>query len=115
MNYAETRPERLRELIFRLRMNAAEFSDNIGIPRAETLYRVLNGHNNLSIAITDKIHNTYPDVNILWLLYGSGDMFQSKDDKEEIIELKRKNEILNEIVNRYERKNQGDSPLREDD
>ena len=52
----------------------SQFADKARIPRP-TLSQFLNGRNKrLSDDFTSKLHIAYPDLNILWLLFGEGDM-----------------------------------------
>lgn len=52
----------------------SQFADRAGIPRP-TLSQFLNGRNKrLSDDMTSKLHLAYPDLNILWLLFGEGEM-----------------------------------------
>ncbi len=57
----------------------SQFADKAGIPRP-TLSQFLNGRNKrLSDEFTSKLHIAYPDLNILWLLFGEGDMVTSQN------------------------------------
>lgn len=52
----------------------SQFADTCEIPRP-TLSQLLNGRNKkVSDEIITKIHNAYPSLNILWLMFGDGDM-----------------------------------------
>lgn len=52
----------------------SQFSDRCGIPRP-TMSQMLNGRNKrVSDEVISKIHNAYPDLSIMWLLFGEGDM-----------------------------------------
>lgn len=52
----------------------SQFADKAGIPRP-TLSQFLNGRNKrLSDDLTSKLHSAYPNLNVLWLLFGEGDM-----------------------------------------
>lgn len=52
----------------------SQFADRAGIPRP-TLSQFLSGRNKrLSDDFTAKLHNAYPELNVLWLLFGEGDM-----------------------------------------
>lgn len=52
----------------------SQFADTCEIPRP-TLSQLLNGRNKkVSDEIITKIHNAYPALNILWLMFGDGDM-----------------------------------------
>lgn len=51
------------------------FADNCGIPRP-TLSQLLNGRNKkVSDELIAKIHVAYPMLNVMWLMFGDGDMF----------------------------------------
>lgn len=51
------------------------FADTCDIPRP-TLSQLLNGRNKkVSDELITKIHNAYPALNIMWLMFGDGDMF----------------------------------------
>ena len=51
------------------------FADNCGIPRP-TLSQLLNGRNKkVSDELIAKIHAAYPMLNVMWLMFGDGDMF----------------------------------------
>lgn len=52
----------------------SQFADRAGIPRP-TLSQFLSGRNKrLSDEFTVKLHAAYPNLNVLWLLFGEGDM-----------------------------------------
>ncbi len=51
------------------------FADTCDIPRP-TLSQLLNGRNKkVSDELITKIHNAYPALNVMWLMFGDGDMF----------------------------------------
>lgn len=51
------------------------FADNCGIPRP-TLSQLLNGRNKkVSDELIAKIHASYPSLNVMWLMFGDGEMF----------------------------------------
>lgn len=53
----------------------SQFADTCGIPRP-TLSQLLNGRNKrVSDEIISKIHEAYPALNIMWLMFGDDDMF----------------------------------------
>lgn len=61
-------------------LSSSQFADAAGIPRP-TLSQLLNGRNKsnegakkVSSDIIRKIHDAYPTLNVLWLLFGDGDM-----------------------------------------
>lgn len=58
----------------------SQFADKAGIPRP-TLSQFLNGRNKrLSDDMTAKLHQAYPDLNIMWLLFGEGEMLHDGSD-----------------------------------
>lgn len=53
----------------------SQFADKCKIPRP-TLSQLLNGRNKkVSDEIITKIHNAYPRLSIMWLMFGDGQMF----------------------------------------
>lgn len=65
------------------------FADVCGIPRP-SLSQLLNGRNKkVSNEVIDKIHAAYPEINMMWLMFGDGEMLvpnanrapQSADDQ----------------------------------
>ena len=56
------------------RLSNSQFADSAGIPRP-TLSQFLNGRNKrMSDDLTAKIHTAFPELNIMWLLFGEGTM-----------------------------------------
>ena len=66
--------ERLIELMQILNCTPTQFANAIGIQRA-TLQHILNGRNEPSLKIVMAIHNSFPQVDIEWLLNGTGNAF----------------------------------------
>lgn len=55
-------------------IGSTQFADSCGIPRP-TLSQILSGRNKkISDAVISKIHNAYPRLSVLWLLFGEGQM-----------------------------------------
>lgn len=55
------------------------FADVCGIPRP-SLSQMLNGRNRkVSNEVIDKIHAAYPELNMMWLMFGDGDMLASNN------------------------------------
>ena len=63
--------ERIKEIIEREGMGQSQFADFIGVNRP-TLSHILAGRNNPSMEVVMKIHQKFPQINILWLLDGMG-------------------------------------------
>lgn len=63
--------ERLEELMDLLHLSPTQFANAIGVQRA-TLQHILSGRNEPSLKIIMAIHNSFPDVELEWLLNGKG-------------------------------------------
>lgn len=80
---------RLKQFISYLNIPVTQFADLCKIPRP-TLSQLLNGRNKkISDEILRKLHYKYPILNILWLLYGEGNMLLNNNS----IPLKSQNPI----------------------
>lgn len=66
--------ERLIELMQLLNCTPTQFANAIGVQRA-TLQHILNGRNEPSIKIIKAVHDSFPNVELEWLLYGKGNTF----------------------------------------
>ena len=52
----------------------SQFADTCEIPRP-TLSQLLNGRNKkVSDEVIGKIHRAYPSLNVMWLMFGDGEM-----------------------------------------
>lgn len=68
---------RLKGFIDYLGISSSQFADQCGIPRP-TLSQLLNGRNKkISDVLVGQIHTTYPELNVVWLLFGEGEMLNS--------------------------------------
>lgn len=65
---------RLKGFIDSLGINYSRFAENCGLPKP-TLSQLLNGRNKkISDVVVGQIHHAYPDLSVLWLLFGEGPM-----------------------------------------
>lgn len=65
---------RLRRYIGHIAMPVTQFADTCGIPRP-TMSQLLSGRNKkVSNELIAKIHEAFPSLNVLWLMFGQGDM-----------------------------------------
>lgn len=68
---------RLKVFISHLGISYSGFADNCGIPRP-TLSQLVTGRNKkVSDSLLAQIHKVYPDLSIVWLLFGEGSMLLS--------------------------------------
>lgn len=74
---------RLKDIIAYLGLTDSQFADRCEISRA-TLSLLLSGKNKkVSDVILSQIHKSFPNVSIVWLLFGEGDMTFDNDLKSE--------------------------------
>lgn len=72
---------RLKKFISYLKIPVTQFADSCGIPRP-TLSQLLNGRNKkVSDELISKIHEVYPSLSVLWLMFGEGDMLHQENIK----------------------------------
>ena len=68
---------RLKFLIEELGISNSQFADECNISRP-TLSQLVTGRNKkVSDVIISQIHKAYPDLSILWLLFGEGDVWNT--------------------------------------
>lgn len=73
---------RLKDLIRLLGLTDSQFADTCEISRA-TLSLLLSGKNKkISDVLLSQIHKAFPDVSILWLLFGEGEYLTSQNPSE---------------------------------
>lgn len=66
---------RLKLFIDHEGLTNSQFADTCGIPRP-SLSQLLSGRNKkISNAILEPIHAAFPNLSIMWLVFGEGDMF----------------------------------------
>lgn len=108
---------RLKEFINYLNIPVTQFADACKIPRP-TLSQLLNGRNKkVSDELLRKLHTEYPSLNVLWLLYGEGDMLCKNNGIQTLqnslnfnrVESKQEDKILTGIAVNFPEK---DSPLK---
>lgn len=70
---------RLRQYIDHIAMPVTQFADTCAIPRP-TMSQLLGGRNKkVSNELITKIHDAFPDLNVLWLMFGQGDMIVAEN------------------------------------
>ena len=74
---------RLKGFIDSLGLSSSQFADQCGIPRP-SLSQLLSGRNKkISDVLVGQIHNAFPQLSVLWLLFGEGDMLVKSDIQED--------------------------------
>lgn len=70
---------RIKSIINSLGLSDSQFADRCAISRP-TLSLLLAGKNKkISDVMLSQIHEAFPEVSILWLLFGEGDMFKKEN------------------------------------
>ena len=65
---------RLKFFMDSMGIQSSQFADTCAIPRP-TLSQLLNGRNKkISDEIISKVHAAFPELSVMWLLFGEGDM-----------------------------------------
>ena len=65
---------RLKMFLEQTGISNSQFADTCAIPRP-TLSQLLNGRNKkVSDEVIGKIHRAYPSLNVMWLMFGDGEM-----------------------------------------
>ena len=96
--------KRLKEVIEHYSLSASAFAELINVQRS-SISHVLSGRNKPSLDFITKLNTALPDVNLYWLLNGSGEMtlnpYSSVTEKSDKIfengENKSKNETPSKI------------------
>lgn len=71
---------RLKRFLEDTGISNSQFADTCEIPRP-TLSQLLNGRNKkVSDEVIGKIHRAYPSLNVMWLMFGDGDMLLNGSD-----------------------------------
>ena len=73
---------RIQNLIDHYELNVSSFSKSIGLTGNVTIYKIVKGESAPSFATLLKIKESYPEVNIDWILTGEGNMLI--DNKKDI-------------------------------
>ena len=64
--------QRIRTVISHYGLSVSSFADKIGVQRS-SISHLLNGRNKPSLDFVLKVIQTYPEVNLYWLLNGKGE------------------------------------------
>ena len=65
---------RLKTFMEMYKISSSQLADNCGISRP-TVSQILNGRNKkISDELIGKIHDAYPELSVLWLMFGEGEI-----------------------------------------
>ena len=72
---------RIKRFMEHEQLTNSQFADKCRIPRP-TLSQILNGRNKkISDELIGKLHESFPHLSILWLMFGEGDMISAENIK----------------------------------
>ena len=74
MTETKTPWQRLEAVIAWSGLSINSFALRIGLSRSENLYQIKRGNYGISMALADRIVDSFPEIDKLWLLTGDGDM-----------------------------------------
>ncbi len=98
-----TEKERLEMVISNEGMKSSQFAEEIGI-KTPTLSHILNGRNNPSLDVMQRILNRFKYINSDWLILGRGEMYSQKRESTDALlfdnlpEKESKSEIYNSNI-----------------
>ncbi len=69
--------DRIEMILAAKGLNSSKFAELLGIQKSSVSH-FLNGRNNPSLEVVLKILNTFPDLNIEWLVLGVGEMYKKE-------------------------------------
>ena len=72
---------RIETIISHLELTVSAFADEIGVQRS-SLSHLLNGRNKPSLDFVMKLVDTYPQVDLYWLLKGEGNFPKTPEDRQ---------------------------------
>lgn len=67
--------QRIESVVKWANMTTNYFARYIGLSRGENLYQIKRGHNGISRKLAERIVQHFPQIDLLWLLTGRGQMF----------------------------------------
>ncbi|MFR9523206.1 MAG: hypothetical protein SNH94_01370 [Rikenellaceae bacterium] len=73
--------QRLEGVIAWANMTTNYFARYIGLARGENLYQIKRGNNSISRKIAAMITETFPEISLLWLLTGDGEMLTDLENR----------------------------------
>lgn len=69
--------QRVIDIIEHKKLTSSHFADKIGVPRS-TISHILSGRNKPSLELISKIADSFPEINLDWLIKGKGSMLKSQ-------------------------------------
>jgi DNA-binding XRE family transcriptional regulator len=92
--------DRIVQLINSEGLTSSKFADTIGVQRS-SISHILSGRNKPSLDFVQKIKHSFPHVNIDWIIFGEGSMYQSNEPaklfENEMISIEKEEEPIHQF------------------
>jgi translation elongation factor EF-4 len=69
--------EKIKALLDFLRLNAKKFSIELGLTNPDVIYHIIRERNCISKALASKIIEKFPNISLVWLTTGEGEMLRN--------------------------------------
>lgn len=104
---------RLKKYMDYSQMAISQFADTCNIPRP-TISQILNGRNKkVSDELIGKIHSAFPELSIVWLMFGEGPMIIDSNIKMSEVQNDKKLTFDDRQISEHELFSQQDNPFPE--
>lgn len=73
--------DRIIQIMRSTGLSNADFAEKIGISTS-SLSHIFSGRNNPSLDMVKRLHKSFPDISLNWIMYGEGEMYEAEKEKE---------------------------------
>ena len=87
--------DRVKKLLEMEQLSPSQFADEINLQRS-SLSHVLSGRNKPSLDFVMKVKQRFSEINLDWLIFGTGHMFLSQYEKDVIIPIPKPQIVIEE-------------------
>lgn len=72
--------DRIIQIMRSTGLSNADFAEKIGISTS-SLSHIFSGRNNPSLDMVKRLHKSFPDISLNWIMYGEGSMYENEAGK----------------------------------
>lgn len=69
--------DRIIQIMRSVGLSNADFAEKIGISTS-SLSHIFSGRNNPSLDMVKRLHKSFPDISLNWIMYGEGSMYMNE-------------------------------------
>ncbi len=95
--------DRIQKILSHYSLSAAKFADIIGVQRSSVSH-IVSERNKPSLEFLQKIMLSYPEINALWLLNGTGDFLNSPSKQPTLFEKKADTPVVERPLAQFKKK-----------